>query len=112
MWFIFPQITGLGFSETSRFYSISSLPEAEDYLAHPVLGKHLIEISEALLHIEGKTATEILGAPDDIKLCSSMTLFSKAKNTNPVFQAVLAKYFMNATDESTEKALEALASNT
>ena len=107
MWFVFPQIKGLGLSETAKFYGIADLDEAEAYLAHPVLGKHLIQISEALLQVENKkTATEIFGTPDDMKLRSSMTLFSKVENANPVFGKVLDKYFMGIQDDYTERLLE------
>ena len=98
MWYIFPQIAGLGFSETSRFYAVKDRTEAELYLAHPVLGARLVEISEALLEIEGKTANQIFGNPDDVKLKSSMTLFGALKNTNPIFQSVLDKYFNGTND--------------
>jgi uncharacterized protein (DUF1810 family) len=101
MWFIFPQIKGLGLSETAKFYGISDIEEAREYLAHPVLGKHLIEITTAVLGIEGKTATEIFGQPDDIKLRSCMTLFANVKNTNPIFEQVLEKYFHGSHDEYT-----------
>ena len=101
MWYIFPQIKGLGMSETSKFYAIKNFAEAEVYLAHPVLGKRLVEISNALLEIEGKTANQIFGSPDDVKLKSSMTLFGAVKNTNPVFQKVLDKYFDGAKDKRT-----------
>src|SRR6476661_4838529 len=74
MWYIFPQIAGLGFSQTSKFYAIKDIGEAESYLAHAILGARLIEISNALLEIEGKTANQIFGSPDDAKLKSSMTL--------------------------------------
>ena len=98
MWYIFPQIAGLGSSETSRFYAVKTKAEAELYLAHPVLGARLVEISEALLEIEGKTANQIFGSPDDMKLKSSMTLFGALKNTNPIFQSVLDKYFNGTND--------------
>jgi uncharacterized protein (DUF1810 family) len=98
MWYIFPQIAGLGLSETSRFYAVKDRAEAELYLAHPVLGARLVEISEALLEIEGKTANQIFGSPDDMKLKSSMTLFGALKNTNPVFQSVLDEYFNGTKD--------------
>lgn len=98
MWYIFPQIAGLGSSETSRFYAVKDRAEAELYLAHPVLGARLVEISEALLEIEGKTANQIFGSPDDMKLKSSMTLFGALKNTNPVFQSVLDEYFNGTND--------------
>lgn len=101
MWYIFPQIAGLGFSSTSRFYAIKDLTEAGEYLRHPILGKRLIEISEALLEIEGKTASQIFGSPDDMKLKSSMTLFASLDKTNPVFQQVLDQYYGGAKDERT-----------
>ena len=101
MWYIFPQIAGLGFSSTSKFYAIKNIAEAENYLAHPVLGERLIEISEALLEIEGRTAHQIFGSPDDMKLKSSMTLFGALENTNPVFQRVLGKYFDGVKDRKT-----------
>ena len=101
MWYIFPQIAGLGFSPTSKFYAIKDRGEAENYLAHPLLGKRLIEISNALLEVEGKTANQIFGSPDDVKLKSSMTLFGALENTNPVFRKVLDKYFNGAKDQRT-----------
>ncbi len=101
MWYIFPQIKGLGSSETSRFYAVKDRAEAELYLAHPVLGARLVEISEALLEIEGKTANQIFGSPDDMKLKSSMTLFGALKNTNPIFQRVLDEYFNGTKDQRT-----------
>lgn len=106
MWYIFPQIVGLGFSSTSKFYSIKDLAEAEEYLKHPVLGKRLIEISNVLLEIEGKTAREIFGSPDDMKLKSSMTLFGALDETNSVFQKVLNKYYDGAKDELTLQIIE------
>jgi uncharacterized protein (DUF1810 family) len=101
MWYIFPQIAGLGFSSTSKFYAIKDRSEAESYLAHPVLGERLVEISNALLEIEGKTANQIFGSPDDMKLKSSMTLFGTLDDANPVFQKVLDKYFDGAKDRRT-----------
>ncbi len=98
MWYIFPQIAGLGSSETSRFYAVKDRAEAELYLAHPVLGARLVEISEALLEIKGKTANQIFGSPDDMKLKSSMTLFGALKNTNPIFKSVLDEYFNGTND--------------
>jgi len=98
MWYIFPQIVGLGSSETSRFYAVKDRAEAELYLAHPVLGARLVRISEALMEIEGKTANQIFGSPDDVKLKSSMTLFGALKNTNPIFQSVLDEYFNGTND--------------
>jgi len=82
-------------------YAINDLEEATSYLDHPVLGKHLIKISTALLQLHGKSATQIFGHPDDLKLHSCMTLFANVKNTNPVFQNVLDKYFNGKHDEFT-----------
>ena len=101
IWYIFPQIAGLGSSETSRFYAVKDRAEAELYLAHPVLGKRLVEISNALLEIEGKTPNQIFGSPDDVKLKSSMTLFGALDDTNPVFQSILDKYFDGSKDRRT-----------
>lgn len=107
MWYIFPQIDGLGFSSTAKFYAIKDKSEAVEYLRHPVLGSRLIEISEALLAHENKTAHEIFGSPDDVKLKSSMTLFGALDETNPVFRKVLDKYFGGERDERTLKLIGA-----
>lgn len=101
MWYIFPQIKGLGSSETAQYYGIKDLNEATAYLQHPILGKHLIEIAEEVFNINGKTATQIFGTPDDMKLRSCMTLFANVKNANPVFQKVLEKYFNGVPDYHT-----------
>lgn len=101
MWYIFPQIAGLGFSSTSKFFAIKDRGEATSYLAHPILGKRLVEISNALLEIESKTANQIFGSPDDMKLKSSMTLFGALENTDSVFQKVLDKYFEGEKDQRT-----------
>ncbi|TLV00415.1 DUF1810 domain-containing protein [Dyadobacter luticola] len=101
IWYIFPQIKGLGMSSTSAHYAIETLDEAAQYLAHPVLGKRLIEISGAMLAIKGKSANQVLGSPDDLKLRSSMTLFCLVPETNPVFQAVLDKYYEGKPDPRT-----------
>jgi uncharacterized protein (DUF1810 family) len=101
MWYIFPQLAGLGFSSAATFYGIKNLSEASDYLAHPVLGPRLVEISAAILQVEGRTVNQILGSPDDLKLRSSMTLFSLVQPTDPVFQAVLDKYYDGEPDERT-----------
>lgn len=108
MWYIFPQIQGLGFSETSQFYSIKSIDEAEQYLAHPVLGQRLIEISNALLGLKTDNANQVFGSPDDMKLKSSMTLFSLLPGTNKVFQLVLDKFFNGLKDDKTLKMLKSL----
>lgn len=101
IWYIFPQIQGLGFSQTSRFYAIENKEEAEAYLQDPLLGKRLAEISEALLQLPGNNATLVMGSPDDVKLKSSMTLFASLPHTLPVFQAVLDKFFNGKNDETT-----------
>jgi len=101
MWYIFPQIAGLGYSAVSRLYALSGLPEAEAYLQHPVLGSRLLEISRELLALKGSDAHEIFGSPDDMKLRSSMTLFAAVKDADPVFEAVLRKYFGDEQDERT-----------
>jgi uncharacterized protein (DUF1810 family) len=101
MWYIFPQIKGLGSSETAKYYAIKDLKEATAYLEHPILGKHLIEITEAVWNLKGKTATQLFGTPDDMKLRSCMTLFASVKNTNPIFQKILVKYFNGLADDLT-----------
>lgn len=101
MWYVFPQINGLGSSETAKYYGIKDMNEATAYLQHPILEKHLVEIAEAVLNLNGKTATQIFGTPDDMKLRSCMTLFANVKNTNPIFQKVLIKYFNGIPDELT-----------
>ena len=106
MWFIFPQLKGLGKSETAKFYAIKNTDEAALYLRHPVLGKHLVAVSEVLLNIDGKTAHEIFGSPDDLKLRSSMTLFANVPNADAVFGQVIDKYFEGLQDELTLQLLE------
>jgi uncharacterized protein (DUF1810 family) len=105
MWFVFPQIAGLGQSPTSRTYAISSLEEARAYVAHDVLGPRLIECARILCELEGRTATEIFGGIDAIKLRSSMTLFAYADSANPIFGQVLEAYFGGVPDEATERLL-------
>lgn len=101
MWFIFPQIAGLGFSETSKYYALKSLSEAEAYLNHRVLGKRLIEISSALLKLDTNDAHAVFGSPDDLKLQSSMTLFTSVQKSDSVFQQVLKKFFDGEMDKKT-----------
>jgi uncharacterized protein (DUF1810 family) len=100
MWFIFPQILGLGKSETARFYAIVDLREARAYVDHPLLGQRLRECAQLMVNVNNKTAHQILGFPDDLKLRSSMTLFSTVSEA-PVFQWVLDKYFEGEADEET-----------
>jgi uncharacterized protein (DUF1810 family) len=106
MWFIFPQIKGLGFSSTSQFYAIKDKAEAQAYVDHPVLGSRLVQISEELLTLPSQNATSIFGSPDDMKLKSSMTLFGDLPNPKPVFQQVLDKFFAGTPDFKTLSILE------
>ncbi|MCF0063303.1 DUF1810 domain-containing protein [Dyadobacter chenwenxiniae] len=101
IWYIFPQITGLGMSSTSVYYAIADMEQANRYFQHPVLGRRLVEISNVILAVESKTANQIMGTPDDLKLRSSMTLFSMIENADPVFQEVLNKYFNGNPDQKT-----------
>ena len=101
MWYIFPQIRGLGFSQTSRFYAIKDKEEAIAYLNHPVLGEKLINISKELLKLPVNDANAIFGSPDDLKLRSCMTLFAALPGTDPVFEAVLEKFFGGMGDDNT-----------
>jgi uncharacterized protein (DUF1810 family) len=101
IWFIFPQLAGLGHSEMSRYYAIATLDEARGYLAHPVLGPRLQTCAAAILAISGRTAAEILGSVDAVKLRSSMTLFHVAAPNEPLFEQVLEGYFGGVTDEAT-----------
>lgn len=101
MWYIFPQIHGLGRSDMAHRYAIQNLEEATAYLAHPVLGSRLIEISAALLALPGNNATRIMGSPDDMKLHSCMTLFALVPGAPPVFSEVLIKFFGGKQDSGT-----------
>lgn len=101
MWYIFPQIQGLGFSEISKHYAIHNLAEAAEYLQHPVLGPRLVEICTTLLGLESSDANRIFGNPDDLKLKSSMTLFAAVPGANPVFQLVLTKFYNGVRDNKT-----------
>jgi uncharacterized protein (DUF1810 family) len=105
MWFVFPQIAGLGRSPISQRYAVSSLAEAKAYLAHPVLGPRLIECADVLTHLQHHNAQEIFGGIDAIKLRSSMTLFARADPEDPHFQRVLDAYFGGVADEATERLL-------
>ncbi|GAA4365263.1 DUF1810 domain-containing protein [Hymenobacter saemangeumensis] len=101
MWYIFPQIQGLGFSSTAQYYAIRDAQEAQAYARHPVLGPRLLEISETLLALPNNDANDIMGSPDDLKLRSSMTLFASLPGAHPVFQQVLDKFFRGRPDEKT-----------
>ncbi|MCK1386353.1 DUF1810 domain-containing protein [Bradyrhizobium sp. 21] len=107
MWFVFPQVAGLGFSAMSQRYAIGSRAEAIAYLAHPILGPRLTECTHLVLAVEGRTINAILGAPDDAKFRSSMTLFG-AVSDEPVFGEALARYFAGERDGATLEILAAL----
>ena len=106
MWYIFPQIDGLAKSATSKRYAIKSIEEARQYLNHPVLGSRIAECAEVLLAVEGRSISEIMGYPDDLKLKSSMTLFASLPQTPATFDRVLDKYFQGERDINTLNILE------
>ncbi len=109
MWYILPQFDGLGSSMISRRYSIKSIAEAEAYLRHPVLGPRLIECVEAVLGVEGRSAHEIFGFPDDVKLKSCATLFACVSPAGSVFDRLLTRYFQGERDYSTLRLLDVAA---
>ena len=106
MWYIFPQFDGLGYSPTAKRYAIKSIEEARQYLNHPVLGKRLLECTEALISINGGSLSEIFGYPDDMKFKSSMTLFEKIAGSGSVFSSALDKYCHGERDAMTLRLLE------
>jgi uncharacterized protein (DUF1810 family) len=101
MWFIFPQLRGLGFSAMAEYYGITSLAEAKSYLEHPLLGERLIECSRIVTSIEGRTLSQIFGSPDDMKFKSSMTLFTRAAPENSIFIEAIDKYCDGRFDQLT-----------
>jgi uncharacterized protein (DUF1810 family) len=101
MWYIFPQIDGLGFSSTAKHYSIKSAEETRAYLDHPILGPRLLECAEAVVAVEGRTAREIFGSPDDLKLRSCATLFACVSPPGSVFDRLLGKYYGGGRDDKT-----------
>jgi uncharacterized protein (DUF1810 family) len=105
MWYIFPQLAGLGFSSTAQHFAIRGLDEARAYLAHPALGPRLRECAEAALGVEGRTAREIFGSPDDLKLRSCTTLFAHVSPPDSVFHRVLDKYYQGVGDDKTIRLL-------
>ena len=105
MWFVFPQVAGLGRSPTAQHYAIGDLDEARAYLTHPVLGPRLVECAQALLDLPGDDAAAVLGPVDAVKLRSSMTLFARADPAQPVFRAVLERYHGGREDEATTSRL-------
>ena len=105
MWFVFPQVAGLGLSSMSKTYAISSLEEARRYLAHPILGARLDECARILTGLRGRSAEDIFGSIDATKLRSSMTLFARAAPDNPLFREVLERYFGGREDPATQARL-------
>ena len=105
MWFVFPQLAGLGRSETARHYALASLEEARGYLSHPLLGARLIECTGLVNAVENRSARQIFGNPDDLKFHSSMTLFAQARPDEPAFTHALRKYFDGAPDRLTTEKL-------
>ncbi len=106
MWFIFPQVAGLGFSAMAQRYAVTSREEAAAYLAHPILGPRLVECTRLVLAVEGKTIHQILGSPDDLKFRSSMTLFG-AVSDDAIFDHAIAKYYAGEKDRATLDVLDA-----
>lgn len=106
MWYVFPQLAGLGRSATSRHFAIASADEAKAYLEHPLLGPRLVECSAAVLEVDGRSAYEIFGSPDDLKLHSCATLFARVSPPGSPFAALLAKYFGGREDGETVRLLE------
>lgn len=111
MWYIFPQIQGLGYTEISKRYAIQDLDEAAEYLEHRMLGPRLILLSHVLLGLETSDAHKIFGSPDDLKLKSCMTLFSQVPSADPVFELVLKKFFNGLKDHITLKILNLQSQN-
>lgn len=107
MWYIFPQLDGLGRSSTARFYGVKGIGEAKAYLAHPILGPRLKESMEAALAVEGRSAEEIFGFPDVLKFRSCATLFSSVPGADPVFEQILQKYYDGKPDEVTIRLVDA-----
>lgn len=105
MWYVFPQLAGLGLSAMARRYAIKSRDEAQAYLAHPVLGPRLVECAEAALGVEGKSAFDIFGSPDDMKLKSCATLFASVSLDGSVFHRLLDQFFDGERDEKTLRLL-------
>ncbi len=105
MWYVFPQLDGLGFSATSKRYAIKSLAEAKAYLDHPILGPRLVRCAEAALRVDARSAHEIFGSPDDLKLRSCATLFARVSPPGSVFHRLLDKYFRGEPDPSTVRLL-------
>ena len=111
IWYIFPQIDGLGSSDITKLYSIKSIEEAQAYLEHPVLGQRLIESCEILLRLEDFSISEIMGFPDDLKLKSSMTLFAQVSPQSSIFSEVLSKYYEDDLDQTSLEIIKRMEKN-
>src|SRR5262245_65227187 len=109
MWYIFPQIDGLGWSATSKYYAIKNIDEARVYLDHTVLGQRLLKCAQAALQVDGRSAREIFGSPDDLKLRSCATLFAHVAPAGSVFEQIVEKYFDGQRDEKTIELLNDMA---
>lgn len=109
IWYVFPQFDGLGFSSTSQRYAIKSITEARAYLRHPLLGPRLVECCEAVVDVNGRSAYDIFGSPDDMKLRSCATLFARVSGPGSVFERLLRKYFEGVPDERTLQLVDAAA---
>ena len=107
IWYIFPQIEGLGRSDTAKLYSIKSLEEGRAYLKHPVLGPRLVGACETLLNLKDASMDEVMGFPDDLKLLSSMTLFEALSGSNSIFTKIIEIYFDDERDKNSLKIIEA-----
>jgi len=105
MWFVFPQLRGLGSSPIAKQYAIRTAAEARAYLTHPLLGPRLVECCEALLRVNGGSANDIFGSPDDLKLRSCATLFASVSEPGSIFERVLEKFYAGASDKKTEALL-------
>ena len=111
MWYVFPQLSGLGTSPTAMYYAIKSIDEARAYLTHPTLGPLLIECAEAVLDVENESAAEIFGSPDDLKLRSCATLFAQVSPPGSAFERVIEKYYRGVGDERTLRLLKSSSAN-
>ena len=109
IWYVFPQIDGLGRSDTAKLYSIKSLEEGRAYLEHPVLGQRLIEACEVLLNLKDKPIDEVMGYPDDLKLLSSMTLFETLSEPISIFTKIIEIYFDDERDENSIKIINEIS---
>jgi uncharacterized protein (DUF1810 family) len=105
MWYVFPQIEGLGFSDTAKHYAIRDLKEASEYYLHPILGPRLIKITKELIKHQDKTANQIFGSPDDLKLRSNMTLYAALPNADSIFRKVIDQFFDGEKDIKTQQIL-------